>query len=176
VFAKDADDEMLLLNLAPVPDRQPNRSRTQSLHASSPEKERRRVTKRGGSDTEDEDGGLLLGETTAREPYSANASALPTPNRSASPDLEIDEREEGPIIGFSYPLGDWRKTIAKGDLVSKAVEDMGYVIREIVGRPFAERRHGEMIECMRGMRETCLREDEIDEWNGCVGSGKPAQL
>ena len=29
---------------------------------------------------------------------------------------------------------------------------------------------------MREMRETCLREDEIDEWNGCVTSGKTAQL
>jgi len=55
-------------------------------------------------------------------------------------------------------------------VVSKAVEDMGYVIREIINRQFAERRHGEMIECMREMRETCLREDEIDEWNGCVAA------
>ena len=174
VLAKDADDEMLLLDSAPVPDRLPNRSHTQSPHASSPEKQRR-LTKKSESETEDEGDGLLLGEATARGPDSANSSALPTPNRSASPDLGIDEREEGRIIGFSYPLNDWRKNITEGDVVSKAVEDMGYVIREIVSQPFAERRHGEMIECMQEMRETCLREDEIDEWNGCVDSGKTVQ-
>lgn len=173
VLAKDADDEMLLLESAPVPDRLPNRSHTKSSHASSPEKQRR-LAKKNESETEDQDDHLLLGEVTSRGPDSANSSALPTPNRSASPDLGIDEREEGRIIGFSYPLNDWRKNIAEGDMVSKAVEDMGYVIREIVSQAFAARRHEEMIECMREMRETCLKEDEIDEWNGCVESGKTA--
>lgn len=171
VLAKDADDEMLLLDSAPVPERRPNQSHAQSNHVSSPEKQQR-LARKGGSDTEDEGNRFLLGAMTAPDPDSKNASALPTPDRSPSPDLEIDEREEGRIIGFSYPLDDWRKNLAQGDMVSKAVEDMGYVIREIVNRPFAERRHGEMIECMREMRETCLREDEIDEWNGCVTSGK----
>ena len=170
MLAKDADDEMLLLDLAPVPSRRPDQSCAQSPQASSPEKQRR-PAKEGGSDTEDEDGYLLLG---AGKSAAATASALATPDRSASPDLEIDEREEGRIIGFSYPLDDWKKNLAGGDVVSRAVEDMGYVIREIVSRPFAERRHGEMIECMREMRETCLREDEIDEWNGWVSSGKTA--
>jgi len=175
VFAKDADDEMLLLDSAPVPDRRADQAHTQPRHMLSTEKQRR-LAKKSGSETEDEDDHLLLGVVTAPDPDSANASALPTPNRSMSPDLEIDEREEGRIIGFSYPLGDWRKNLAEGDVVSKAVEDMGYAIREIVNRPFAERRHGEMIECMREMRETCLREDEIDEWNGCVTNGKMWQF
>jgi len=172
VLAKDADDEMLLLDSAPVPGRRPNQSHIQSPHVSPPENQRR-FAKKSGSDTEDEGDHLLLGAVTAPDPDSKDASAHPTPDRSASPDLEIDEREEGRIIGFSYPLDDWRKNLAQ---VSKAVEDMGYVIREIVNRPFAERRHREMIECMREMRETCLREDEIDEWNGCVTSGKPGQV
>ena len=170
MFAKDADDEVMLLDSAPVPDGLPNRSHTQS-HASSLEKQRGLAKKRE-SETEDEDDHLLLGETSARGPDSANSSAVATPKRSASPDLGIDEREEGRIIGFSYPLNDWKKNIAEGDVVSKAVEDMGYVVREIVSQPFAERRHGEMMECMREMRGTCLREDEIDEWNGCVESGQ----
>ena len=175
MLAKDADDEMLLLDSAPVPDRQPNRrSDTQTLHASSPEK-RGPSAQKSGSETEEEND-HLTGDAETRGPKSTNSSALPTPNRSASPDLETDEHEEGRIIGFSYPLGDWRKTTAVGDMVSKAVEDMNYVIRVIVNRPFAERRHGEMIECMREMRETCLREDEIDEWNGYVGGGKTVQL
>ena len=180
VLAKDADDEMLLLNLAPVPSRQPNHPYTRSPQASSLVKQRR-PTEESGSETEDEDNLLLVGvkpaTTTALDPDSPDAALPATPDRSASPDLEIDEREEGRIIGFSYPLDDWRKNLAGGDVVSKAVDDMGYVIREIINRPFAERRHEEMIECMREMRETCLREDEIDEWNGCVAAdGKTAQL
>jgi len=181
VLAKDADDEMLLLDSAPVPSRRPNQPHTRSPQASSLEKQRR-PTEESGSETEGEDDLLLVGvksaTATAPDPDSPDASALPaTPDRSASPDLEIDEREEGRIIGFSYPLDDWRKNLAGGDVVSKAVDDMGYVIREIINRPFAERRHEEMIECMREMRETCLREDEIDEWNGCVvAGGKTVQL
>ena len=171
MLAKDADDEMLLLDSAPVP----GRRHPKSLHASSPEKQQQ-LSKKSGSETEDEDDYVLLGAVTAPGPDSKTASALPTPDRSASPDLEIDEREEGRIIGFSYPLEDWRKSLARGDMVSEAVEDMGYVIREIVNRPFAERRHGEMIECMREMRETCLREDEIGEWNGWVTSGETEQV
>ena len=170
VLAKDADDEMLLLDSAPVPDRAPNRSLAQILHAHSPEKQRP-LAKQSGSETEDKSD-HLPGEIVTRGPDSPNSSVLSTPNRSASPGLGIDEREEGRIIGFSYPLNDWKKNIQEGDVVSKAVEDMGYVIREIVSRPFADRRHEEMIECMREMRETCLREDEIDEWNGCVGAAK----
>ena len=181
VLAKDADDEMLLLDSAPVPTRQPNQPHTRSPQASSLKK-RRQPTEEGGSETEGEDNFPLVGvrsaTATAPDPDSPDTSALPaTPDRSASPDLEIDEREEGRIIGFSYPLDDWRRNLAGGDVVSKAVDDMGYVIREIINRPFAERRHEEMIECMREMRETCLREDEIDEWNGCVAVDcKTAQL
>jgi ATP-dependent DNA helicase 2 subunit 2 len=174
VPAKDADDEMLLLDSAPVPSRQPNQSHTQYPEASSPRKQRR-PAEESGSETEDEDP-LLLGAAkptaaAASDPDSPNTSIPPIPDGSASPDLEIDERGEGRIIGFSFPLDDLRKNLAEGDVVSKAVEDMGYVVREIVNRPFAERRHGEMIECMREMRETCLREDEIDEWNGWVANG-----
>ena len=171
MLAKDADDEMLLLDSAPVP----GRPHTKSPHASSPQKQQR-LPKKSGSDTEDEDGYLLPGAVTAPDPDPKNTSALPTPDRSASPDLEIDEREQGRIIGVSYPSEDWRKALAQGDMVSKAVEDLGCVIREIINRPFAERRHGEMIACMREMRETCLREDEIDEWNGWVTSGKTEQV
>lgn len=172
MLAKDADDEMLLLDSAPVPGRRQNQSGTQSPHASSPEKQR--LPQKSESDTEDEDDHPFLGAVTASDPDSQNESAVPTPARSASLDPGIDEREPGRIIGFSYPLNDWRKNLAQGDTVNRAVVDMGYVIREIVNRPFAQRRHGEMIECMREMRETCLREDEIYEWNGCVTSGKTA--
>jgi len=45
------------------------------------------------------------------------------------------------------------------------VEDLGAVISEIVMRPFAGKRKSELVECLREMREVCLKEDEIDAWN-----------
>ncbi len=60
------------------------------------------------------------------------------------------------IIGFSHPLADFKKNIKKGDIVSKAVEDLAWVIKEILLKPFASRRHSELLECMRELRLTCL--------------------
>lgn len=121
-----------------------------------------------GSDTEESDEELLLDK--APNPNS-NSKALPTPERSLSPDLEIDRGvEPGRIIGTAYPLRDFKKNLEAKDLVTKSVEDMGYVITQIVLKPFASKRHTELIECMREMRETCLTEDEIEGWNEFVFS------
>jgi ATP-dependent DNA helicase 2 subunit 2 len=69
---------------------------------------------------------------------------------------------------MAVPLTDFKNNISQGDVVSKAVEDLGWVVKEIVLRPFAERRHAEMIECLNELREVCLEEDEIDAWNRYV--------
>jgi len=61
-------------------------------------------------------------------------------------------------------------------VVSKAVEDLGWVVKEIVLRPFAHRRHAEMIECLDELREVCLQEDEIDAWNSILRELKNACL
>lgn len=50
-------------------------------------------------------------------------------------------------------------------MVSKAVEDLGWAVREIVMKPFAKRRYSEMMECLTELREVCLQEDEIEVWN-----------
>ena len=80
----------------------------------------------------------------------------------SSTDMDVDDevnngRAPGRIIGTTNPLRDLRKNLERGDVVSKAVEDMGYVIGEIVMKPFAGRRKDELLECLREMRNVALR-------------------
>lgn len=92
-----------------------------------------------------------------------------------SPDVDPG-RAPGRIIGSTYPLRDFKTNLAQGDVVTKAVEDMGVIIKEVVLRPFASRRHKEMIECMIAMRDTSLKEDEIDAWNAFLRDLKESCL
>lgn len=131
VHANDDDDEDFLLDKPPA--------RTQS------------PTKKpaaAGSDTEDSDDDML-GQPSKKD------GALPTPARSLSPTVDPG-RAPGRIIGTTYPLEDFKKNISQGDLVSKAVEDLGAVIKKIVLKPFASRRRRELLDCMRTLRDTCL--------------------
>lgn len=93
--------------------------------------------------------------------HAQKAMPFPTPARSTSPmnvDDEIDAgRAPGRIIGTTDPLKDFRKNLEHGDVVSKAVEDMGYVISEIVMKPFAWRRTDELLECLRETRNVALQ-------------------
>ncbi|GJJ08784.1 hypothetical protein Clacol_003003 [Clathrus columnatus] len=93
-------------------------------------------------------------------------TVLPTPARSnvsASPPPRI----EGPrrIVGISHPLRDFKENLKYGDIVTESVRDLGAVIKEVVMKPFASRRHEEMIQCMGEMRRVALEEDEIEAWN-----------
>ncbi|KAF5356130.1 hypothetical protein D9756_004280 [Leucocoprinus leucothites] len=117
----------------------------------------------------DEDENLLLSKAANKspatpEPSSRRGGPLPTPARSPSPQIDPG-RAPGRIIGSTYPLKDFQKNLSQGDVVTKAVADLSEVITEIVMKPFASRRHKEMIECMHTLRDTCLTEDEIDAWN-----------
>ncbi|KAF9242344.1 SPOC domain-like protein [Melanogaster broomeanus] len=80
----------------------------------------------------------------------------------------LNLRAPGRIIGNAFPLKDFRRNLVTGDVVTKAVEDLGVVVREIVGRPFGSRRKNEMVECLQALREVCLKEDEIDAWNAIL--------
>jgi ATP-dependent DNA helicase 2 subunit 2 len=80
---------------------------------------------------------------------------LPTPARSLSPQIDLG-REPGRIIGTTFPLKDFEKNLEQGDVVTKAVEDLCQVILEVVMKPFASKRHQEMIDCLRALRDTCL--------------------
>lgn len=114
-----------------------------------------------GSDTEDEEE-MVIDEAVGKNPESPKRGpGLPTPARSLSPQQSMPqmdpERAPGRIIGNAFPLRDFRENIAEGDVVSKAVEDLTFVILDVVKKPFARRRHVEMIDCMKELRTVCLK-------------------
>lgn len=142
--------------------------------STSPSKKKAKVSEpEDNSDTEDdeeEEDFVILDKVKPKEkdvpPKTPkrggnNDGPLPTPARSMSPPSDSDMggqgREPGRIIGSVYPLADFKKNLERGDVVSKAVEDLGAVVTEIVMRPFSSRRTGELMECMEALRDTCLK-------------------
>ncbi|PPQ66770.1 hypothetical protein CVT26_009756 [Gymnopilus dilepis] len=177
--ANDEDDTLLLLDRKkPVERRQSQMSIVEEHVPASTSKGKVTVNAEDSeTESDDDDEELLLDKAPAKaaKPPSTPApkpnrhAPLPTPARSQSPEEDIDPgRAPGRIIGSTYPLKDFRKNIAQGDVVSKAVEDLGAVVAEVVMKPFAKRREGEMVECLRVLRGTCLEEDEIDAWNSFI--------
>lgn len=143
VVARDDDDEPLLLE---SPKR--TQQRTQMTQAKKDAE-----AKAATSDTEDESDTEQLSSKKHKNEH----GALPTPARSVS-SMDIDPgRAPGRIIGTTYPLQDFRKNISQGDVVSKAVEDLGVVIKEIVMKPFTSRRNDELLECMTTFRDVALK-------------------
>lgn len=166
--AQDDDNEILLLDRVAPPTHsqtsysKPEASGSQSQRQTSPSVVKQAVPRRDvDSATEPEsDEDVWL-------PSSKKRAKLPTP--SPEPAIVTDpQRAPGRIIGMAAPLADFKHNISQGDVVSKAVEDLGWVVKEVVLRPFAGRRHTEMITCLKELREVCLQEDEIDAWNRCV--------
>lgn len=162
---------MILLDQIPKPttaksSSQPARSQAATQrNSTSPVSMKKRPAKKAVSDseteTEEEPEELLLAQKASS---SATKSAKPqdedvlmTPARSVSPTPQHQEadpgRVPGRIIGLTNPLADFNQNLAVGDIVTKAMEDMGWAITEVVMRPFARRRTKEMIECMQKMRE-----------------------
>ncbi|RPD59404.1 SPOC domain-like protein [Lentinus tigrinus ALCF2SS1-7] len=180
VRAPDEDEDMLLLDqkgsARPGPSQSqrltqgksfaPSQSQPQSQSAGSLA-QKKKAAQDGDDDSsatepeDEEDEDLLL-----NAPRKDRAAPLPTPARSMSPDEVIDRRRApGRIVGASFPLEDFRKNISRGDVVTKAVEDLAFVIKDVISRPFASRRFDEMLECMHELRKVALQEDEIDAWN-----------
>ncbi|KAG6894323.1 hypothetical protein C0993_011801 [Termitomyces sp. T159_Od127] len=163
--AQDEDDNLLLEGKEPSLHQ--TMSQVQISEAPSSDKSKAKASA-DDSETEEEEEEELLNRV--KKPASTPPAAprenqpLPTPARSMSPEVNPG-RAPGRIIGSTYPLADFKKNIAQGDVVTKAVEDLAAVITEIVMRPFSSRRHKELIECMQFLRSTALLEDEIDAWN-----------
>lgn len=190
VHARDDEEEPLLLDkLAPPLTRHQTQTQSQSRIGGSTSEAgmskvretqpaKRQKTKAEESETEDEDEEMevLLDRKGPAETNGARRKPLPTPARSTDGDGDEDvemsqggadpQRAPGRIVGRTYPLEDFKQNIARGDVVSKAVDDLGEVVLEVVGAPFAGRRRAEMMDCVREMREVCLKEDEVDAWNG----------
>ncbi|KAI0762418.1 SPOC like C-terminal domain-containing protein [Fomes fomentarius] len=183
VRAPDEDEEMLLLD-AKGPARsgasQSQQSQSQRLTQSrsvvqseSPARKETQKQKAVDSDSEteeepEEDEELLLDAAPARKP-DRDRAPLPTPARSMSPEGREDIFDRmvppGRIVGLARPLEDFKKNISRGDVVTKAVEDLAFAIKDILLKPFAHRRTEELVECMYELRKVALEEDEIDAWN-----------
>ncbi|KAF8736633.1 hypothetical protein AX14_014210 [Amanita brunnescens Koide BX004] len=185
-FAEEDDGELLLEG---KPDLSKNQLQAVITSTTSPStgKGKAKAIKSEDSETEDEEEQFVhvekpvlpLDKKPAVDQHGQKAIHFPTPAKSTSPparrvprdiDMDVDDevndgRAPGRIIGTTDPLKDFRKNLERGDVVSKAVEDMGYVIGEIVMKPFAWRRTDELLECLREMRNVALKEDEIDAWN-----------
>ncbi|KAI0035265.1 SPOC like C-terminal domain-containing protein [Vararia minispora EC-137] len=101
------------------------------------------------------------------------APAPPSPPRSPLPASATAVRR---IVGIDSPLKDFRRNVQSGDLVSKAVEDLAWALCEIVRRPFASRRAGEVLEAMGELRDFCAQEDEVGAWNRFLHDLKRACL
>ena len=155
---------MLLLDcVAPSTHSQLDASNSRPQLQTSASAAKRQIPTKGDDDSETEP----ESDDDVWVPSSKKDTKLPTP--SPEPDIATDpQRPPGRIIGLAKPLADFKDNISQGDVVSKAVEDLGWVVTEVVLRPFAGRRHAEMIECLTELREVCLQEDEIDAWNRCV--------
>lgn len=154
VHAQDEDEDMILLDQKGPARKRPDvlsPTKSQVTNASPSRAEKKKVTE-NDSETESESDGEILLESKGKPAR----PGLPTP--TASPEPEPDpQRAPGRIIGNAYPLRDFRQNLKQGDVVTKAVEDLGVVVREIVGRPFASRRKDEMVECLKELREACLK-------------------
>ncbi len=167
VRARDEGDALLLEN---VPRKKPKLMspseeaavRSQMYSQSVGFSQRKIKGNDSDSDTEPEsepEEDLLLGamdEDKVDEkvvPFEKDAKMPPTPQRSLSPKIE----SKSGIINLQNPLEDFRKNLAAGNPVSKVVEDMANVIKEVVNSELASERTEEMITCMQAMRETALK-------------------
>jgi ATP-dependent DNA helicase 2 subunit 2 len=167
--AQDDDDEVLLLDRVAPSSHPQNRSHSQ-LEASGSQLQHETssaVAKHAIPRRDDDSATESESDEDVWLPSSKKGAKLPTP--SPEPAIVTDpQRAPGRIIGMAAPLADFKHNISQGDVVSKAVEDLGWVVKEVVLRPFAGRRHAEMITCLNELREVCLQEDEIDAWNRYV--------
>ncbi|KAI0693769.1 SPOC domain-like protein [Cerioporus squamosus] len=172
VRARDEDEDMLLLDQKrPGPSQSQRLTQSKSFAQTQQGPTRSQTQKKVGNDSDssetepEDDEDLLLNAAPKRD----RAPPLPTPARSMSPadrDPAVDRmRAPGRIVGASFPLEDFRKNISRGDVVTKAVEDLAFVIKDVISKPFSSRRFDEMLECMHELRKVALQEDEIDAWN-----------
>jgi len=85
-----------------------------------------------------------------RSPASAGSAG------KAQPMIVGEGARDNRIIGNLHPLYDFEQNTARGDIITKAVADMGEVIPEIVAESFSTQRFDEALDCMRAMRKTAL--------------------
>ncbi|KAF8895028.1 SPOC like C-terminal domain-containing protein [Gymnopilus junonius] len=167
--ANDEDDDLLLLDRKQPVERTPSQMSVVEEAAPASSKGKAPANAEDSATESESEEELLLEKKvpSTPAPKQGRGAPLPTPARSVSPMIDAG-RAPGRIIGNTYPLKDFQKNLAQGDVVSKAVEDLSAVIAEVVMKPFSSRRTDEMLQCMTTLRKTCLEEDEIDAWNAFI--------
>ena len=166
IYAQDQDEDMILLDQKGPARNRPAvtaPAKSQGVNASPSRAGKQKVSTEDSETESESDSEFLLVSKLER-----SRPGLPTPTASPEPEHN-SQRAPGRIIGNAYPLKDFRENLKQGDVVTKAVKDFGVVVREIVGRPFGSRRKDEMVECLKELREACLRV------SACLGS-YPAQF
>jgi len=110
------------------------------------------ATQSGGDEYEASRG---LEDATQQSPQRTSPSQV---QQASSPPAAFDQGiAPGRIIGSVVPLQDFKRNLAVGDLVTKAVEDICLVLQEEIVKPMANRRKDEFLECLQYLRETCLK-------------------
>ena len=165
------DDEMLLLDQIPKPlarsSSQAARTQTQASQriTTSPQTKKRPAKKADNdseTESEEEPDDILLDQdemsAPSIKPISKAGPKVPLDGDVLmTPPQEVDPgREPGRIIGLTNPLQDFEQNMGPGDIVSKAVEDLGWAIGEIIQKPFARRRTQEMVMSLKRMREVAV--------------------
>lgn len=158
VRAREEGDDMLLLDKIAHKKRKVSETQTQSQYPTqatlSARSQRKPPPKKAVDDSETETESETEPESDQEVLLNKKGAPprLPTPARSQSASPGPD-RAPGRIVGAAYPLEDFRKNIANGDLVTKAVEDLAFVIKDVVLKPFSSRRTEEMLQCMKELRK-----------------------
>lgn len=125
----------------------------------SPTKNRAKSRARLDSDDEEDDdeGSVVPDDEEARAMDIDQDVFLSAPMTDTAGPMVVGEgARDNRIIGNVHPLYDFEQNISRGDVVSKAVEDLGNVIIEIVEESFSSQRFQEALECMKIMRKTAV--------------------
>lgn len=122
----------------------------------NPTKNRAKSRGRFDSDDEEDDGGSIAPDDEDEHPMDIDPPIfLSAPGTGAAGPMVVGEgAKDNRIIGNVHPLYDFEQNISRGDVVSKAVEDLGNVIMEIVEGSFSSQRFQEALDCMKIMRKT----------------------
>ncbi|OCB89228.1 SPOC domain-like protein [Sanghuangporus baumii] len=100
-------------------------------------------------------------------------------SQSQSQPLDLDiGKEPGHIIGAARPLIDFKQSLKDGDdaVTSQAINEMTQVINNVLSKPFARRRHEEMLEFDVYIRCIPLQKGQVDSWNTFLTSVKESCL
>ena len=95
---------------------------------------------------------------------SEESEVLPPPSASAK--KSSAKPKHGRLVSNEQPLEDFNRLIeGEGDVLRKAIQDMGAVVKENVEASFSRQAFPLAIECLMAMRSTALTYEEVETYN-----------